>query len=211
MTSVSSSTTSRLAQHIASTSSLDTNGDGVVSAEEAAAASRSQDPTVSTDNAASSSTSLLSGDMMAMFLAKGDIRPTEVAAQASRFGSADSDGDGTVTEQEFVAARPNDVSEEEAIKLFSALDADNTGTLTDMGHKKQTPTIENAQAMGSLSGILAAESDASDDTTGIDAGLGEMNSVIAAYRSGVGTAEEATSTSATLARTAERAKQSLTL
>ncbi|GAJ92432.1 hypothetical protein RRH01S_03_05070 [Rhizobium rhizogenes NBRC 13257] len=43
----------------------------------------------------------------------------------------DTDGDGNISEAEFVAARPSDVSEEQATNLFASFDTENTGSLTE--------------------------------------------------------------------------------
>lgn len=74
MTSISSSLSGN-SLYSTSLSSLDTNGDGVVSAEELAAAEkasgrqRTQDPTVKNENAASGVSSQVAGGVMAMLLA----------------------------------------------------------------------------------------------------------------------------------------------
>lgn len=214
MTSVSSTTTSSLSQYVSSTSSLDTNGDGVVSAEELAAASgRTQDPTVSSDSAATSTTSQAAGDMMAMFLAKGDTSSAETAAKAGRFAAMDTDGDNKVSEKEFVDSRPDDISAEDAAKVFNSLDTENTGSLTQEQLDKQKPhgrPMGGMQGMESLSSILSADGDSDSDTMSMDDVMSQMSSVIAAYRSAGGTTDE-TSTSSTVAATTEKAKSSLTV
>ncbi|WP_246662699.1 EF-hand domain-containing protein [Rhizobium sp. P44RR-XXIV] len=43
----------------------------------------------------------------------------------------DTNGDGSISEAEFVAARPSNVSEDQAQKLFESFDKDGTGSLTD--------------------------------------------------------------------------------
>jgi Ca2+-binding EF-hand superfamily protein len=43
----------------------------------------------------------------------------------------DTNGDGSVSEAEFVAARPSDVSADQASSLFESFDSDNAGSLTD--------------------------------------------------------------------------------
>ncbi len=74
MTSISSSL-SGISLYSTSLSSLDTNGDGIVSAEELAAGEKAsgrqriQDPTVENENAASGVSSQVAGGVMAMLLA----------------------------------------------------------------------------------------------------------------------------------------------
>jgi EF hand len=212
MTSVSSTTSSSISQYTSSVSSLDTNGDGVVSAEEQAAGStRTQDPTVTTDSAAKSSTSQLSADMMAMVLAKGDQSSTDSSSSSTdassfesmrkakeeeRFKSMDTDSDGKVSEQEFVASRPKEVSEEDATKRFESLDTSKTGSLTQEqleSDKPKGPPM-GGMDMGSLSKILSQDSNSdSGDTMSMDDVFSKMSSVIEAYRSAGGTADEASS------------------
>ncbi|HBF30591.1 EF-hand domain-containing protein [Rhizobium sp.] len=223
MTSVSSTTTSSLAQYASSVSSLDTNGDGVVSAEEQAAGSaRTQDPTVTTDSAATSSTSQLSADLMALALAKGDTSSTDAssmestiqAREAAHFNSMDTDGDGKVSEKEFVDSRPKEVSEEDATKRFESLDTAKTGSLTQDQLESQKPDggPMGGMDMNSLNKILSqdSDSDSSSDTMSMDDVFSKMSSVIAAYRSAGGTADD-TSTSAATTATSTATKDSVTV
>lgn len=77
MTSISLSPTGASINSIPN-SSLDTNGDGVISAEELAAADKSsgsprlKDPTVESENAASGVSSQAAGDVIAMLLSRAD-------------------------------------------------------------------------------------------------------------------------------------------
>lgn len=77
MTSISLSPTGASINSIPN-SSLDTNGDGVISAEELAAADKSsgspriKDPTVESENAASGVSSQAAGDVIAMLLSRTD-------------------------------------------------------------------------------------------------------------------------------------------
>ncbi|HXV29642.1 MAG TPA: EF-hand domain-containing protein [Sinorhizobium sp.] len=50
---------------------------------------------------------------------------------ADIYADIDADGDGGVTEAEFVAARPDDVSEEDAAALFATIDTEGTGSITE--------------------------------------------------------------------------------
>lgn len=209
MTSVSSATTSNLAQYASSISSLDTNGDGIVSAEEQAAGStRTQDPTVTTDSAATSSTSQLAADMMAMVLAKGDqsstdASSTESSREAARFSAMDTDKDGKVSEAEFVAARPKEVSEEDATKRFESLDTAKTGSLTQEQLASDRPKggPMGGMNMENLSKILSQDSDSDSDTMSMDDVFSKMSSVIEAYRSAGGTADDTASSATTTAAT----------
>lgn len=47
------------------------------------------------------------------------------------FASLDTDGDGTVTKEEFIAGRPDDVSEEQATAMFEELAGEGADSLTE--------------------------------------------------------------------------------
>lgn len=179
MTTVSSAAASNLSQYI-STSAVDSTGDSSVSTDPQTVASRTQDPTVSTDSAATSTTSQVSSDMMAMMLAKAEHFAEHKAEQEQHFKAMDTDGNGKVSEQEFVAARPKNVSEEDATKRFTSLDTEKTGELTEAqmtahhghhGHAHGAKTSGNSAEMGDSAN--------------------NMSSIVAAYRSAGGTADEA--------------------
>ena len=50
---------------------------------------------------------------------------------ADLYAEMDTDGDGSVTAAEFVAARPDDVSEEDATALFKSIDTEDAGSITE--------------------------------------------------------------------------------
>lgn len=172
MTTVSTAAASNLSQYL-STSAVDSTANGSVSTDQQATATRPQDPTVSSDSAASSTTSQASSDMMAMMLSKAEHFAKHEAEQQQRFKAMDTDGNGKVNEQEFVAARPKNVSEDDAEKRFTALDKDKTGELTEA-----QMTAHHGHGHGHA---RAAQ------------GTGEtnnMSSIVAAYRTAGGTADE---------------------
>ncbi|MBI5593970.1 MAG: EF-hand domain-containing protein [Deltaproteobacteria bacterium] len=47
------------------------------------------------------------------------------------FGKIDTDGDGSVSQDEFISNRPEDVSEDQAKQMWSQLDTSDTGSLTE--------------------------------------------------------------------------------
>jgi Ca2+-binding EF-hand superfamily protein len=47
------------------------------------------------------------------------------------FNKIDSDGDGSVSKDEFISSRPEDVSEEQADEMWSSLDTESAGSLTE--------------------------------------------------------------------------------
>ncbi|MBW8284296.1 MAG: EF-hand domain-containing protein [Rhizobium sp.] len=188
MTSISSSL-SGSSLYSTSLSSLDTNGDGIVSAEELAAAEkatgtqRTQDPTVENENAASGLSSQVAGGVMAMLLANsGD----EANAQADDrqfadelFARLDADGDGKVSQSEFVASRPDAMSEEEATALFAKFDGEGTGSLTE---DQFVSAMEELRSEGPPPPPPVDDQSAEDDdTVSLFDVLEEMKQVIAAY------------------------------
>ncbi|MDO6963111.1 EF-hand domain-containing protein [Rhizobium alvei] len=50
--------------------------------------------------------------------------------QKNMFSKTDSDSDGKVTESEFVSARPKEISEEQASKLYASIDTEGTGSIS---------------------------------------------------------------------------------
>jgi len=53
------------------------------------------------------------------------------SSAADRYAEMDGDGDGSVTGAEFIAARPDDVSEEDAQALYDTIDTEGTGAITE--------------------------------------------------------------------------------
>lgn len=130
MTSISSNYTATSSY----VQSLDTNGDGVVSAEELAAgdkkSGRTQDPTVEVGGSAAAQ-SQLSGMLFQSMNAASDSGTMNPPSFADMFAAMDDDGDGSVSEAEFVAARPEDVTEEMATALFGRIDSEGSGSISE--------------------------------------------------------------------------------
>ncbi|TXI05446.1 MAG: EF-hand domain-containing protein [Rhizobium sp.] len=131
----------------ASYSPLDKNQDGVVDAQELEEAAQSgllsasilgdEDSDSSSDPSA---TDVFSGNLASMLLqmqqnsqANGSDS-TDGSSDGSPmdqlFASLDTDQDGKVSQDEFVAGRPTDMSESDAENLFKSLDTQNAGSLT---------------------------------------------------------------------------------
>jgi Ca2+-binding EF-hand superfamily protein len=165
LTSISSlSTTTQTTYRL----SLDTNGDGTVSADELAASKTSG----SSSKSSSSSTASDSGDggssadllaklssiIMAMLLQMGSSSDGSNDTSSGEPGSGDSapqqlsvsdldtDADGKVSATEFAAAKPDDVTDEMSAELFAKLDSDGNGAVdeTELQAMQQGP--EAAQA-----------------------------------------------------------------
>ena len=60
-----------------------------------------------------------------------DAGKTAMLSTPEMYDKMDADGDGSVTQEEFVAARPDDVTEEMAANLYNNFDTDTSGSLTE--------------------------------------------------------------------------------
>ena len=60
-----------------------------------------------------------------------DAGKTAMLSTSEMYDKMDADGDGAVTQEEFVAARPDDVTEEMAANLYNSFDTDTSGSLTE--------------------------------------------------------------------------------
>jgi Ca2+-binding EF-hand superfamily protein len=179
MTSIISSSGSNAAGRV-SISSLDTNGDGIISSEEleAAKSGRTQDPTVSSNNAATGAESQVRSSMVSMLLQVSSSAETQGETPRDArdlFSAIDADGDGKITQDEFVAARPKELSEEEATARFAELDEEQTGFLTE-----DVFAVAFEQPLQPLEGGSAGLGN--DETVSILDILSEMQRVIDAYR-----------------------------
>lgn len=65
----------------------------------------------------------------------------EALSAAEMFSKMDTDSDGALSQAEFVAARPSDVTEEMATNLYNSFDTDSTGSLSE---SEYTTAMNNA-------------------------------------------------------------------
>lgn len=154
-----------------------------------------------------------SGEMMAMMLdimqQSQGTEPPAPPSSADMFADIDADGDGSVTQAEFVAARPDDVSEEEATAFFASLDAEGTGSLTEeqfsAGMEAQGPGGPPRGMMpppedGTTTESADASTESTVDTTeAIQDILDQLLSAIQAYRENSAQVESETQTDLLLA------------
>ncbi|MBB3914245.1 EF-hand domain-containing protein [Rhizobium fabae] len=120
MTSVSS-LGSTLTQYQSPLSSLDKNGDGVISADELAAASQSSTSSAAatdSDDKSSDVIKKITADILSLMLSmqktddsddQGDGSDQNDSSSKGVFAAMDKNGDGKLTESEFLAAGPNSI------------------------------------------------------------------------------------------------------
>ena len=80
-----------------------------------------------------------------------DAVANTLAAAAKLYNNLDTDGDGTVSQAEFVSARPDDVTEEMATQLYSSLDTDSSGTLSESEFAVMANNNASSGSAGSIS------------------------------------------------------------
>ncbi len=161
----------------ASYSPLDKNQDGVVDAQELEAAAQSgllSASIVNDENGDSSSdpsaTDVFSGNLASMLLqmqqnsqssssTSGDGSSGE-SPMDQLFASLDTNQDGTISQDEFVAGRPKDMSESDAEALFKSLDTQNAGSLTKDQFAEGLDALKSSDA--SAADMLSLEPSTSD-------------------------------------------------
>ena len=98
--------------------------------------------TTTTEDSAKSSKSSLTGVVATN--SDGDTFQLSREAQSVRlsasemFSKMDANGDGALSEEEFSAARPNDVTAEMSANLYSSFDTDSSGSLTESEYTTAT-------------------------------------------------------------------------
>ncbi|MBY5387011.1 EF-hand domain-containing protein [Rhizobium johnstonii] len=154
MTSVSS-LGSTLTQYQSPLSSLDKNGDGVISADELAAASQSSTSATASTDSDDSSTDIvkkITADILSLMLSMQKTDGSDDQnddASKGVFAAMDTDGDGKLTESEFLAADPN------SIKTSGDSDLLLTKVLSDMQTALQA--YRNTYGASATAGDSAAE------------------------------------------------------
>ena len=135
-------------------SSLDRNGDGIVSADEIQASAKSgngisslgsdQEDSGAAGGAATNQLLTMLVNMI-MNLSSGqssgssDSSGGNSPGSADRLAELDTDGDGSLSASEFLAGRPEDVSEDMATNLFTQLDTDGDGVVSSEEFSAMAP------------------------------------------------------------------------
>ncbi len=85
------------------------------------------------------------------------MKPPTMLSADEMYSKMDTDSDGSVSESEFIAARPSDVTEDMAAVLYKSFDTDSSGSLT---------AAEFTTAMNSVSATSSSSGTAADQSTG---------------------------------------------
>jgi Ca2+-binding EF-hand superfamily protein len=115
-------------------SSIDTSGSGAVTEDQF-------DQTMGSGHKPKGIEALVTADAMAVLMLMSqqggqtfasDVDGTDGAPSAADiYAGMDTDGDGSVTQAEFLAARPDDMSEDDAKTLYDSIDTQATGSITE--------------------------------------------------------------------------------
>ncbi|WP_234906169.1 EF-hand domain-containing protein [Rhizobium rhizogenes] len=195
----------------ASYSPLDKNQDGVVDAQELQEAAQSGLLSASIlndedSNSDPSATDVFSGNLASMLLQmqqgsasqSGSSTSTDGSSDQSPmdqlFASLDSDQDGKVSETEFVAGRPKDMSESDAENLFQSIDAQGSGSLTKDQFAEGLDALKSSDASAADMLSLEPASSSSTDTNSVtaaedaamDAFLSQMQNPTSLYQNTYG-------------------------
>jgi Ca2+-binding EF-hand superfamily protein len=152
-------------------SKIDSSGSGAVSEDQF-------DQGMASDHKPRGIEALVTADAMAVlmlmsqqggqtFASDMDV-PDGAPSAADIYAGMDTDGDGSVTQAEFLSARPDDMSEDDATTLYNAIDTDATGSITEAqfsdAMKQQGAPTGGAPAQGAGGGS-GSSGDASSDGT----------------------------------------------
>ncbi len=179
--------------------SLDTDGSGSLSQTEFTSA-RPDDVTEDMANNlftqldADGDGALSAEELAAKDAAPNGAPPPPPTEEEDSISSLDTNGDGVVSQAEFLAARPDEVSEEDATNLFSQIDSDGDGTVSqDELEASRRPDGPPPPPPGAddISSDLAASGLSLDDL------ISQLEEISKAYQS-YGTSEETTSSSITV-------------
>ncbi|QCI98237.1 XopAW family type III secretion system calcium-binding effector [Agrobacterium larrymoorei] len=179
--------------------SLDTDGSGSLSQTEFTSA-RPDDVTEDMANNlftqldADGDGTLSTEELAAKDAAPNGAPPPPPAEEEDSISSLDTNGDGVVSQAEFLAARPDEVSEEDATSLFSQIDSDGDGTVSqeelEASRQPDGPPPPPPSA-DDISSDLAASGLSLDDL------ISQLEEISKAYQS-YGVSEETTSSSITV-------------
>lgn len=179
----------------ASYSPLDKNQDGVVDAQELQEAAQSgllsasilNDEDSDGSSSDPSATDVFSGNLASMLLQMQQSSASQSGSSTSSdgssdqspmdqlFASLDSNQDGKVSETEFVAGRPKDMSESDAENLFKSIDTQSSGSLTKDQFAEGLDVLQtsdtSAADMLSLEPTSSGSSDTNSATAAEDSAL----------------------------------------
>ena len=179
--------------------SLDTDSSGTLSQTEFTAA-RPDD--VTEDMANNLFTQLdadgdgsLSTEELAAKDAAPNVAPPPPASEEESISSLDTDGDGVISQAEFLAGRPDEVTEEDATNLFSQVDSDGDGVVSE----EELTASRQADKMPPPPAMSSGDSDSTFGTTGLslDVLIAQLEEITKSYAS-YGSEQEVASQSITV-------------
>jgi Ca2+-binding EF-hand superfamily protein len=92
------------------------------------------------------------------------------------FSKIDTNGDGSVSAEEFVSTRPEDVSEDQAKQMWRQLDTENSGSLTESQFASAMEKLKSPAGLSPIGGDTP-KSDGVSPTTGLSASSNATGSV----------------------------------
>lgn len=102
-------------------------------------------------------------------------------AAANMFKQMDTDNNGSVTQAEFLAAKPGDMTDDQATQLFQAIDSSNSGSITQDQLTKYMQ--EQDQAKGASSSTQAGSGSSTENATLAQDLLKQLTQVIQNFNS----------------------------
>jgi Ca2+-binding EF-hand superfamily protein len=176
-------------------SSLDRNGDGIVSADEIQASAKSgngisslgsdQEDSGAAGGAATNQLLTMLVNMI-MNLSSGqssgssDSSGGNSPGRADRLAELDTDGDGSLSASEFLAGRPEDVSEDMATNLFTQLDTDGDGVVSSDELSAMTPP-KGPPPPDISAGRTGEDDQSTESATAIEDLLSRLEEIAKAY------------------------------
>ncbi len=92
-----------------------------------------------------------------------DAGKTSMLSASEMYSNMDTDGDGSVSQEEFVSVRPSDVTEEMAANLYNSFDSDSSGAVTESEYETAMSAPPPPPPTGGASAGSSTESESFSD------------------------------------------------
>jgi hypothetical protein len=129
----------------------------------------SQNLTSSNTNSSNSTSTVTNLERVTAINSDGDtfqmsgVAASTMLSTAEMYSNMDTDSDGLVSESEFLASRPSDVTAEMAANLYSSIDTDSSGSLTESEFET---AMNNALSVNTVSATSSASSAVATQSAG---------------------------------------------